>query len=170
MIAIMSIFDRFIERMKATLKWDSALRFIGTNEKGHETVFDTSKKGGGLDSAASPMETVLEALAACTAMDIIPILQKRRKTVTDFWVDLNAERADMPPKVFTRIEMVIHVVSPDANQSELDHALELSHSVYCSVSSMLSRSGCRIEAKAKLEKDSLAKQPKSSHLASNVTS
>src|SRR5579872_3187991 len=100
--------------MKAKLTWDKALRFVGVNEKGHETMFDTSVKGGGLDSAAGPMEFVLQSAAACTAMDVISILQKKRRTVTAFTIDLDAERAEQHPKVFTKIKMDIRLVSPDA--------------------------------------------------------
>jgi putative redox protein len=137
--------------MKAHLKLDQALRLIGTDEKGHRTFFDTTEASGGLDSAASPMETVLESLAACMAMDVLPILRKQRRTITDFWVDLTAERAKEHPRVFTKIEMDIHLVSPDATERELERAIELSETKYCSVSAMLSRSECEISWKATLE-------------------
>ena len=137
--------------MKTSLRLDTALRLIGTNAKGHETYFDTSVKGGGLDSAASPMEIILEAVAACTAMDVIPIIRKRRKTVTAFSVDLTAERASVDPKVFTRIAMKIRLTSPDATLVELAHAIELSQTTYCSVSTMIARSGCEISWEAIIE-------------------
>ncbi|HWF43867.1 MAG TPA: OsmC family protein [Candidatus Kapabacteria bacterium] len=144
--------------MKAQLRLDPslsalrpALRFIGTNEKAHETYFDTTFKGGGLDSAASPMEITLEAAAACSAMDVIPILQKRRKTVENLTVELLAERAETHPKVFTSIEMHFRLVSPDATLKELAAAIELSHSKYCSISVMLARSGCNISWTATLQ-------------------
>ncbi|HET6401697.1 MAG TPA: OsmC family protein [Candidatus Kapabacteria bacterium] len=136
--------------MKATLRWDTALRFVGTNEKGQETIFDTSLKGGGLDSAAGPMEIVLEAAAACTAMDIVTILKKKRRIVTEFTIDLDAERAEQHPKVFTKIAMDIRLVSPDATEQELRRAIELSQTNYCSVSIMLARSGCEITWRAEL--------------------
>ncbi len=136
--------------MKARIQLDQALRIIGTNEKGHETFFDTSVKGGGLDSAASPMETVLEAVAACTAMDVVPILRKQRRTVTEFSVELDADRAATEPKVFTRIDMQIRLSSPDATSRELCRAVELSQTKYCSVSTMLLRSGCALTWRATL--------------------
>jgi putative redox protein len=143
--------------MKAKLQWDpspatAALRFVGTSETGHETVFDTSQKVGGLDSAASPMEIVLQAAAACTAMDIVSILQKKRRTVTAFSIDLDAERAEQHPKVFTKIVMNVHLVSPDATERDLTRAIELSQSTYCSVSIMLARSGCEISWRAEISK------------------
>ncbi len=140
--------------MKAKLTWDKALRFIGTNEKGHETLFDTSRKGGGLDSAAGPMEVVLQAAAACTAMDVVSILQKKRRTVSALTIDLDAERAEQHPKVFTKIAMDFHLVSPDATEQDLRRSIELSQTTYCSVSIMLARSGCEISWRAELEQPS----------------
>src|SRR5205807_1486721 len=119
-------------------------RFVGTNAKGHETVFDTSAKGGGLDTAASPVEIVLQSLAACTAMDIVPILRKQRRTVAEFSIDLDAERAPKDPKVFTKIHMEVRLTSPDATLRELTRAIELSLTTYCSVGGMLKNSGCAI--------------------------
>ncbi|MDP4198624.1 MAG: OsmC family protein [Bacteroidota bacterium] len=146
--------------MKASVRLDTTLRIIGTNAKGHETAFDTSVKGGGLDSAASPMEVVLEAVAACTAMDVVPIIRKRRKTVSEFSVDLIAERAVTDPKVFTKIDMNIRLTSPDATLSELARAIELSQTTYCSVSTMIARGGCVISwvAVLKDEKTQLEQQ------------
>jgi putative redox protein len=137
--------------MRAHLHLDNSLRLIGTNERGHETFFDTTIAGGGLDSAASPMEILLESLAACMTMDVIPILRKQRRTVTDFSVDLTAERAEVHPRVFTKIAMDIHLSSPDATIKELARAIELSETKYCSASAMIARSGCEISWKATLK-------------------
>jgi putative redox protein len=134
--------------MKSQLKWDTALRFIGTNEKGHTNCFDTSTKGGGLDSSGSPMEAVLQAAAACTAMDVINILNKQRKCVQAFSIDLDAERADTDPRVFTKIAMLFHVTSPDVIVRDLERAIELSWEKYCSVSVMLKRAGVEMTWKA----------------------
>jgi putative redox protein len=155
--------------MKAHLRLDTALRLIATNEKGHETVFDTAIAGGGLGSAAGPMETVLEAAAACTTMDVLPILRKQRLIILDFWIDLTAERAHEHPKVFTKIVMDVHLTSPDATIKDLARAIELSHSKYCSVSVMLARSGCEISWKATLENpENQSKEYISSKVASKV--
>jgi putative redox protein len=137
--------------MRASLRLERELRLIGTNESGKETFFDTTIAGGGLDSAASPMEVLLESLAACMAMDVVPILRKQRRTVTDFSVDLTAERAPEHPRVFTKIAMDIHLSSPDATMKELVRAIELSETKYCSASAMISRSGCEITWKATLQ-------------------
>jgi putative redox protein len=65
------------------------------------------------------MEIVLEALGACMAMDVVPILRKQRMTVTDFSVELSADRMETHPKVFSNIRMDIQLVSPDATLHDL---------------------------------------------------
>lgn len=144
--------------MKAQLAWNSALHFTGTNEKDQQTQFDTSIAGGGLGSAPGPMEIVLQAAAACTAMDIISILKKKRRTVGAFSIDLTAERAEQHPKVFTSIAMAIHLTSPDATEQDLTRSIELSQTTYCSVSIMLQRSGCQISWHAELTRPGAAEQ------------
>jgi putative redox protein len=133
------------------LRRDEALRLIGTCDGGHDTIFDTSLKGGGLGSAPSPMSIVMQAAAACTSMDVLPILEKRRKTIDDWSVELDGVRADEHPKVFTSIQMRFYLKSPDVTEKELRDAIELSENKYCSVSIMLTRSGCKITWSAVLE-------------------
>lgn len=137
--------------MKATLKRDSALRLIGTCDDGHDTVFDTSLKGGGLGSAPSPMSIVMQAAAACTTMDVLPILSKRHKTVDEWRVDLDGDRAEEHPKVFTKIQMDFYCKSPDVTMKELKDAIVLSKDKYCSVGLMLIRGGVEITWTAVLE-------------------
>ena len=130
--------------MNATLRLDQALRFVGTNEHGHQTVFDTSHKGGGLDTASSPMEVVLNAMAACSSMDILGILRKQRKTITDFTINSEAARADDHPKMFTHVTMHFRLESPDTTMKDLVRAIDLSLNKYCSVTIMIIRSGCTV--------------------------
>ena len=111
-------------------------------------MFDTSLKSGGLNSAASPMEVLLESAAACTALDIVPILRKQRRTITDFTIDLTAEQAEETPRVFTKIVMDIRLTSPDATLAELERAIALSQEKYCTVSIMLKRGGCEVVCNA----------------------
>lgn len=144
--------------MKSQLTWDTAQRYIGTNEKGHTNFFDTSVKGGGLDSAGSPMEAVLQAAAACTAMDVMNIFTKQRKTVQSFSIDLDAERSDTDPRVFTRIAMLFHITSPDITLRDVERAIELSWEKYCSVSVMLKRAGVEMTWKAVVASDATIDQ------------
>jgi putative redox protein len=97
------------------------------------------------------MDIILEAAAACTSMDVLPMLEKRRKTVDEWSVELDGVRADEHPRVFTSIHMAFYLKSPDVSAKELRDAIELSKTKYCSVSIMLARSGCSITWSAVIE-------------------
>lgn len=130
--------------MEVNLKLDKNNRIIGTNSLGLETYFDSHVQSGGDDSAATPMEVCLEAMGACGYLDVISIIRKKRKTVTDLKINLKAERATQHPMVITSVHMIIELISPDAEMSELERAVQLSQETYCGVSAMFKRSGCTV--------------------------
>jgi putative redox protein len=130
--------------MKVSVKLDRGMKLIGVNEKGHQTFFDSHIETGGEDSAPTPMEVFLEALSACTSMDVISMLRKRKKTIYNFEVLLEAERATEHPKVFTKINLVYKLNSPDTTIEELEYIVNLSQNKYCTASAMFKRSGCEI--------------------------
>ena len=140
--------------MKAELRLDRNMRFIGSNDMGLETVFDTHPNVGGEDTAATPMEIALQALAGCSAMDVVSILRKKRKTITDFRIFMDAERGKEHPKIFTRAHLIYQLTSPDAELKDLERAVELSQTTYCAVSAIFKRSGCEVTYESRLLNDS----------------
>lgn len=131
---------------------DEGVRSLGRNEKGHETMFDTTVKGGGLDSAASPMEIMLEAAGACSIMDVVGMLRKRRRTVIGLTIELSGERRDVDPKIFTKVHMKYHLISPDATKEELDYCIHLSEEKYCSVAATLKLAGATLTWESDIER------------------
>jgi putative redox protein len=136
--------------MNVHLKLDRNMRLIATNALGQTSQFDASPDIGGENSAPTPMQVFLQSMVACTMMDTLSILRKKRKEVTDMTVDVDAERAETHPKVFTRVTMNFTLVSPDAELADLNRSIELSHKNYCSASAMFQRSGCKVEWTAKI--------------------
>ena len=78
-------------------------------------------------------------------MDIITILNKQRKTIYDFRVEIEADRAEEHPKVFTNVSLRYIVISPDLKLEDLGKAVHLSHEKYCSVSAMFRAAGCKVD-------------------------
>jgi putative redox protein len=136
--------------MHATVTFRKSMPLSGINEKGHETFFDTSPEFSGKGSAASPMDTVLEALGACSMMDVLSILKKMKREPQLLEVSLDAERAEDHPKVLTSIRMTYCLECPGCKPEELEKAVRLSMDKYCSVAAMLKASGCRITWLAEL--------------------
>lgn len=130
--------------MHATVTFNGKLPLVGLNDRGHETRFDATMEFSGPAKYASPMDTVLEALGACSMMDIISILKKMRRELTLLEAGLEAEKAEEHPKVFTAIHVSYRLKSPDCTPADLEKAALLSMEKYCSVGAMLRASGCDI--------------------------
>ena len=114
--------------------------FVGESGSGHAVVIDGPPEAGGRNLGIRPMELVLAGLGACTAFDVVSILKKSRQKVTDCRVELDAERADEVPKVFTRIHIHFVITGQDLKAAAVERAIELSAEKYCSATIMLSAS------------------------------
>jgi len=131
--------------MKATVSYEGKYPIRGQNERGNETLFDPSPDHSGSGTVATPMEIFLQSAAACSMIDVISILEKKRKHITDLKIFVESERADEHPKVFTKVKFRYELTSPDAEPADLEHAVGLSMEKYCSVSATLKRSGCDMQ-------------------------
>lgn len=123
--------------MKARIKWIENVAFVGETESGHAVVMDGSPEAGGRNLGPRPMETVLIGTGACSAFDVIHILKKGREPVTDCVVELSAERAEVDPKVFTRIHFHYVVTGKSLDHVKVARAIQLSADKYCSATAML---------------------------------
>ena len=126
--------------MKSTIKWVDGAMFVGESGSGHAVVIDGPPEAGGRNLGIRPMELVLSGLGACTAFDVVSTLKKSRQKVTDCRVELDAERADEVPKVFTRIHIHFVITGQDLKAAAVERAIELSAEKYCSATIMLSAS------------------------------
>jgi len=125
--------------MKARIKWVWDRTFVGESGSGHNVVLGTAFGPEGRTPGPSAMELVLIGTGACTAFDVVHILEKGREPVADVVVELDAERAEQDPKVFTRIHMHFVVKGSGLAPEKVDRAIALSAEKYCSASAMLAR-------------------------------
>jgi putative redox protein len=123
--------------MKARVKWVEQVSFLGETESGHAVLMDGAPAAGGRNLGPRPMEMLLLGAGGCTSFDVIAILKKSRQAVTDCYVELNAERAETDPKVFTKIHMHFVVTGKDIKPEAVEKAIKLSAEKYCSASIML---------------------------------
>ena len=121
---------------KTTVTLVEGMQFVGKGERGHGVLMDASLKGGGSDSAATPLEAFLCALGGCTGMDVISILRKMRTAPTSLQIEITDERAAEHPKVITKLHIIYRVTGavPEVN---LKKAIELSLSKYCPITNTL---------------------------------
>lgn len=123
--------------MKARIKLVEGITFVAESGSGHGVVVDAAPDIGGRSLGARPMELVLMGTGACTAIDVMHILRKARQAVTDCVVDLEADRAEEDPKVFTRIRMHYIVTGKGLSKAQVERAIKLSKDKYCSATKML---------------------------------
>ena len=121
--------------MIASAEWKQGMLFEGRTQSGQSITFDAN---GEHTAGPSPMEAVLAALCACTSVDVVSILEKKREPVTGLTVSADAEQAGEPPRVFTRIHLTYRIRGK-VTAAAAERAVSLSKNKYCSVSQMLEK-------------------------------
>ncbi len=125
--------------MKVVVQQAKGLTFIGKGNSNHWIVMDGPEKFKGSDAGIRPMELMLVSLGGCTGMDVISLLDKMKVKYSDFRIEVEAERAQEHPKVFTRIHIKYIIYGRDVDEQSFKKAIELSQSKYCSISAMLKK-------------------------------
>ena len=130
--------------MQTSVHWLENVAFEAKSESGHQIVMDGSAEYGGENRGPRPMELILMGLGGCASFDIVTILKKSRQDVTDVICQLQAERADTIPAVFTKIHLHFVVTGHEVKEKQVAKAVELSAEKYCSASKMLADGGVEI--------------------------
>ena len=126
--------------MKARIKLVEGITFVAESGSGHGVVVDAAPDIGGKNLGARPMELVLMGTGACSAIDVVHILRKARQPITDCVVEVEAQRADQDPKVFTSVHLHYIVTGKGLAQAQVERAIKLSKEKYCSATIMLAAS------------------------------
>jgi putative redox protein len=119
----------------AQVQWIGEQKFVATSPSGHAITLDADGKS---NKAPGPMEMLLMALGACTAVDVVLILEKKRQKLQALNVICSGERAAEPPKVWTKFEL-LYQLRGRLDDAAIKRAIELSEEKYCSVSAMLKK-------------------------------
>jgi putative redox protein len=136
--------------MDCTVTWTGAtgtrsgMGFLAETGSGHTLVMDgapdaAKPENGGKNLAPRPMETLLAGAGGCTAYDVVLILKRGRHDVRGCSVRLQSERAEVDPKVFTKINMHFTVTGKGLPQAAVERAIQMSHDKYCSATIMLGK-------------------------------
>ena len=130
--------------MKARIKWVEEATFVGESGSGHAVVMDGPPDHGGRDLGVRPMEMMLLGLGGCTSFDVMHILKKSRQDVSNCVAEIEAERAESEPKVFTKIHIHFIVSGEGLSEKHVERAVSLSAEKYCSASIMLGQAGVEV--------------------------
>lgn len=106
---------------------------------GHTIVMDGPEKVGGEDNGPIPKPLVLTALSGCTGMDIVSLLRKNQREVSNFEVDVRGELSQSHPLQYIAIHLDYLFTGPKEHQDAALQAVKLSQDKYCGVSDMLKK-------------------------------
>jgi putative redox protein len=123
--------------MKARIKWVDGVTMLAESGSGHAVVMDGPPEHGGRNLGVRPMEMLLMGMGGCTQFDVLLILRRGRHQVNFCEVELEAERAESDPKVFTRIHAHFRIGGKGLTEHAVERAVKLSAEKYCSASIML---------------------------------
>jgi putative redox protein len=113
------------------------ITFAGTADSNHWTVMDGPTDFGGRAAATRPKELVLLGLAGCTASDVVSILRKKRIALERLEVNVTAEEREEHPRIYTHIHLEYVLHGEGMRDRDVERAIELSETTYCSVGAML---------------------------------
>ncbi len=142
--------------MKANLSWIENMKFVCDNH-GLSTIMDAEPAHGGTGTGPTPKEQVLNAMMGCTAMDVVAMLKKMRQELTEFKMEIEAEKTTAHPIHFKTAVLVFHFMG-NLDAEKVLKAVESSLSKYCGVNYMISKT-CAISFKVFLNNNMIKQGP-----------
>ena len=118
---------------QATVRRISGKQFIGIDSTNHSVVLSSPSEGIGV----KPSEMLLIALASCTAVDVVEILEKKKIDLTLLEISVTAEQDQDPPWTFRKIHLLYKVKGDGLTEKAVQQAIELSETKYCSVAATI---------------------------------
>ena len=113
----------------ATVHWLNERNFVGIDSTGHSVVLSGQKDGIGV----SPSQMLLVALASCSSVDVVEILEKKRLKLTLLEVTITGEQDPDPPWTYRKIHVKYRLGGEDLTEKAVEQAIQLSEEKYCSV-------------------------------------
>lgn len=120
------------------------------DEQGHKVLMDSSVENGGKNNGVRPMQMLLMGLGGCSAIDVVMILKKQRQEITDFRIEIEAEREKgKEPSLWEKAHIVFYI-SGNVDADKASRAVELSMNKYCSVAETLRQGKTELTWEVKL--------------------
>ena len=125
--------------VQATVTFKGDVSFEATADSGHTVIIDGPEAAGGRNAGFRPMELMLLGMAGCMSLDVALILKRMRKPVTSYRVEVTAERAEDPPRVYTEARLEHVIGGPGLDAASVKRAIELAETTYCSGTAMFAK-------------------------------
>jgi putative redox protein len=124
---------------KAFVKQVKGITFVGKADSNHWITMDGPEDFGGSNAGVRPKELLLIGLGGCTGSDVVTILQKKKVNVDGFEMNITSDVSETHPQVFTKIHIEYVFYGKSIEPKDVERAIELSMTKYCSVTAMLSK-------------------------------
>ncbi|HNQ26709.1 MAG TPA: OsmC family protein [Aquaticitalea sp.] len=124
---------------KVITHWKGNMQFETDNPNGKTALLDTTPEHGGHNSGLSPKALMLSALAGCTGLDVVSILDKMKVKIDDFRLDTYGELTEEHPKYYHTVSVEYHFYGKDLDESKIKKAVDLSIEKYCGVMAMFQK-------------------------------
>lgn len=141
-----------MEIKESTLKYTGKYNFEAKDKSIFTTKYSSKDIEGVEQTAHTPMDTLLQSVAACSGIDVATILEKKRKTIDDLEITIKGVRRDEHPRIFVSANLHYVLKSPDTHEKDLHRSIELSQDKYCGASEMFKLAGCKVTWSAELIK------------------
>jgi putative redox protein len=122
-----------------TTVYKTGMQFETDSPTGYKTLIDTSPENGGTNEGMGPKGLMLSALAGCTGLDIVFVLNKMRVAVPEFKMEVKGELTEEHPKYYDKVWLDYHFYGNDLDEAKIQKAVDLSESTYCGVMEMFRR-------------------------------
>ena len=132
----------------AEVAFTTGMHFEAETDSGRRFAYDDDPTGG-----LGPLESVLTSLAACSAMDVVSILTKKRQAVTGYWVEVVGNQRDEYPQVYTDVCVTHEVEGRELSEAAIRRAIELSATKYCPVSAMIAAGATVVHHRYKIRSE-----------------
>jgi putative redox protein len=119
----------------ATIKWIQQQQFVAIDSSRHSVVLSTQDEANGV--GCKPTDLLLIALGACTAVDVVEILAKKRTPLSDLSIAVSGEQDPEPPWTFRRIHMHFALRGAGLTPHGVEQAIRLSEEKYCAVAATI---------------------------------
>jgi putative redox protein len=116
----------------AKITWFGGKQFVGVDSSKHAVVLSAQDEGNG--TGVKPSDLLLVALAGCSAVDVVGILQKKRQDLRGFEINIKGQQDPDPPWTFRCIELEYVITGRGIKEKAVADAIRLSEEKYCSVS------------------------------------
>lgn len=121
---------------KITTTWKENMLFESDNPSGHTVLIDTSDEFGGTNKGLRPKAMMLSALAGCSGLDVVSVLDKMRVKIDDYKMEVEGELTDEHPKTYHTVTVDYHFYGTNLDQKKITKAVDLSLEKYCGVMEM----------------------------------